>query len=321
MSITEKLVHLRYTNLVNTDEIGLFWEGKNFRLIFQDPSFECGKAYLIKGLEDISIPVNLLLWLSVYIGEDAVDPNRNKDTRFNHTRGSFTINPSDLTNFLSAAKRMESRKWPKWRLELSTNALIYYSVAVRAGIDMMPLSMGFFGLSLECIGNVRYGKRDKHYTLGEKIFKQYLTVRLAKAKRDPTKKDSIKKFEKSIHSDIELINQLRNAFYGHSLLHIEKDRKTLVKSLQDWSIRNGHSEQFAKISFISSRLRDQVGINSHSLYKVGLRVNRIFLFLYLGIYSKVPIATHDFSSVGNMSAPFVGEFDGMRFEFRKSDSP
>jgi hypothetical protein len=315
LPINEKLVHLRYTKLSNTDDINFAWDGDVFTLVFRHPSFDDGKAYLIKGPENKAIPTNLLLWLSVYVGEDAVDPHSEKDTRFNHERGSFEIAAGRLATVLSAAKRMEGRRWPKWRVELARNAIIYYSVAVRSGFSMMPLNIGFFGLSLECLGNVRHGKRDKHYTLGDRYFKQYITSRLARNKKNPAKRDQVKKFEKAFNADIELINQLRNDFYGHSLLHLVKDRKALVSTLRDWAVRNGHSEQFAAKSFDTKRLRDQVVTHGHALYKVGLRVSRIFIFLALGIHKNIPFAEYDFRSIGDMSRPISGEYKGIRFEF------
>ncbi|TXN78990.1 hypothetical protein FV234_21885 [Methylobacterium sp. WL8] len=315
LTIHEKLVHLRYTNLTNTQQIQILWEGSLFEILFSGANFETGKACLLRGPANALIPANLLLWLSVYVGEDAVDPFRSKDTRFNHERGSFQIQTKTLEKFLRAAKRMEERRWPQWRLELSRNALMYYSVAVRSGFNMMPLNIGFFGLSLECLGNVRHGKRNKHYTLGDQHFNRYLTARLARDKRDPLKKADVKRFEKKFHADVDLIHQLRNAFYGHSLLHLAADRKKLVLALRDWAVRNGHSEKFANISFTPGRLRDQVVTNSHALYKVGLRVNRIFLFLALGIHRDIPFAEYDFSTLADMSRPVVGEFKGIRFEF------
>ncbi|MBL6458827.1 hypothetical protein JMJ55_26195 [Belnapia sp. T6] len=311
----EKLIHLRYTTLSNVSSIDFTWQGSDFQLVFEDSSIETGKSYLIKGPVTTFIPTELLLWLSVFVGEDAVDPHREKDTRLNRERGSFKISQKQLATFLFAAERMEQRKWPRWRRELFRNALIYYSVGVRSGVDMMPLNIGFFGLSLECIGNVRHGTRDKHYTLGDKRFKDYLTTRLARAKRDPAKRLMIKDFEKKFNADIDLINQMRNAFYGHSLLHLKDDRKRLLYSLRQWMTRGGHTCDFVNISFTLERLRDQVVTHSPALYKVGLRVNRIFLFLSLGIHKSIPFAEYDFQTVGDTSTPFVGEFRGMRVRF------
>jgi hypothetical protein len=317
MTLKVKLFHLHHTNLQNRTAISLRWDGDNYKLVFNGPGFETGKAVRIRIITKrrmASISSDFLLWLSVYIGEDALSPYQEKDTRFNHERGIFQINPVYLQTFLQAAKRFDGRKWPKWRKELARNALIYYSAALRSGIPFMPLTMGFFGLSLECLGNVRYGKRDKHHMLGARYFKGYLTVRLARHKRHPTTKNQVRAFETNFDKDIDLINQVRNAFYGHSLLHLPEHRKQLLESLRAWGLRNRLSERHVKMSFTEDRLRDVMSSQAHALFKVGLRTNRIFLFLALGIHKNIPFGEYDFRIIGDPKMPVIGEYKGLRFK-------
>src|SRR4051812_47611012 len=228
IGINRKIIHLRYCRLVSeADTLRLDFESAQYRLVLADPSFAAQKGYVLERADGQAISTNLLLWLSLYIGEDAIDPFQEIDTRFNWHRGDFHLDGPHLQAFLNAAHRTRKRKWPKWRLELLESALTYSSAAIRSGLPQMPLSLGLFALALECLGNVRYGKRDRHFTFGDNKFLNLLTARLVKPKQDPTKKDQVRAFERRLKADIDLLNALRNAFYGHSLLHLTSDRRRL----------------------------------------------------------------------------------------------
>lgn len=320
--IDKKIVHLRYCRLVSEfDAITLQFEGAEYRLVFADARFAAQKGYLLERVDGQAISTNLLLWLSLYIGEDAIDPFREIDTRFNWHRGDFRIEGLHLQGFLDAAHRMQKRKWPKWRLELLESALTYSSAAIRSGLPQMPLSLGLFALSLECLGNVRHGKRDKHFTFGDNKFLNLLTTRLVKLKQDPAKKDQVRAFERRLKADIDLLNALRNAFYGHSLLHLTSDRRRLALQLQKWMLRYGHHRKFAKLSIKVSRLREDVVRESPALYKLGLRLNRLFIFLVLGIHRRVPFATHDFQYLGDHRDNELSEHRGIKMRFSILTAP
>jgi hypothetical protein len=308
-----KIIHLRYCRIVPAaDPVAVRSEGIDYRLHFVG-QFATGKGYSIERMDGKPIASDLFLWLSIYTGEDALDPFQEVDTRFNWHRGDLSIDAKGLQTFLDAAERAKKRKWPMWQRELFDNALIYFSAAVRSGVNMMPLNLGLFALSLECLGNVKYGKRDKHFTFGDKHFKNLLTKRLAPLKRrDPGRKNDIRAFEKSLERDIEFLNHLRNAFYGHSLLHLKKDRNFLVKQMREWMIRSGHSKKFARLSVQLKRLQKDVVRDSFPLYKLGLRLNRLFIFLAFGFTTSIPFATHDWRFLGDQRNDEPSEFRGLR---------
>jgi len=317
-----KTVHLRYCRVVPEDEsFCVNFAGGEYNLSFKGEDFTTGKGFTISRIDSPLIDTDFLLWLSVYLGEDTIAPFQEVDTRFVWQRGDFAVKRQELSKFFSVAERVKQRKWPKWKQNLFENALLYFSAAIRSGINSMPINLGLFALSMECLGNVRYGKRDKHWTFGDRQFMAYLTVRLAKLKTDEMKKPQIKEFEKRLRLDIDLLNHLRNAFYGHSLLHLKEDQQKLLTHLRQWSVRSGHSKKFAAQTFKIARLKNDVVRESFGLYKLGLRLNRLFLFLAVGLSAKVPFASHDFHILGDLRDNEESEFRGVKSSFRFSVRP
>jgi hypothetical protein len=311
-----KVIHLRYCRVVAAAEtMVVCFESVDYKLFFIDPRFVRTKGFVVSRADEGFISPDFLLWLSLYVGEDAIDPFKEVDTRFVDQRGDFFMEQEPLQRFLAAAERAKHRKWPQWKRELFDNGLTYFSVAVRAGVPMMPLNLGFFALSLECLGNVRYGRRDKHFGLGDQHFLGALTVRLAKPKKDPAKAQRVRDFEKRMKADVQLLLRLRNAFYGHSLLHLRKDRNKLVAELREWARRYGYNRKFAEISFRSRDLKRGIVHKAFALYKLGLRLNRLFLFFALGFSRTVPFATHDFQILADQRNDEESEFRGMRWKF------
>jgi hypothetical protein len=321
-NFSEKVVHLRYCRIVAAGEtVAVHFEGVEYTLSFVDTRFVLQKGFTVGRASEGFISPDFLLWLSLYIGEDAIDPFQEVDTRFVDQRGDFRIDQKSLQRFLTAAERAKHRRWPHWKRELFDNALIYFSTAVRSGVKMMPLNLGFFALSLECLGNVRYGKRDKHFTFGDQHFLGTLTARLAKLKADPAKKVGVKTFEKRLKADVRLLMHLRNAFYGHSLLHLKKDRSRLVTELREWAMRYGYQRKVANVSFKSDDLKKGIVSKAFALYKLGLRLNRLFLFFALGFSRNVPFATHDFHILADHRDDEESEFRGMRWKFNFNQVP
>jgi hypothetical protein len=321
-NFSEKVVHLRYCRIVAASEtMTVSFESVEYTLSFVDTRFVAQKGLTVGRASEGFISPDFLLWLSLYIGEDAIDPFQEVDTRFVNTRGDFRIDQISLQRFLAAAERAKHRQWPRWKRELFDNALIYFSAAIRSGVNMMPLNLGFYALSLECLGNVRYGKRDKHFTFGDQHFLGTLTDRLAKLKADPVKKPGIKAFEKCLKADVQLLMRLRNAFYGHSLLHLKEDRSRLVTELRNWAMRYGYERRFANVSFTSNDLRKGIVNQAFALYKLGLRLNRLFLFFALGFSRNVPFATHDFHILADHRDDEESEFRGMCWKFNFSQVP
>lgn len=163
----------------------------------------------------------------------------------------------------------------------------------------MPVTSGLFALSLECLGNFDYGRRDKYFTFGEKKFLSRFRQSLAAGKRDPARREQTRRFEKFVIQDVELLHDLRNAFYGHSLMHLQKDRVKLAESLRRWYIREGFSSSFAQRSFPVARLENSLTSEFWPLYKIGLRTSRLFLGLAYRCTS-MPFASHDFAILGDL---------------------
>ena len=258
------------------------------------------------------VDINLFLWLSVYFGEDFIDPFQEEDTRFSINRGNFEFNGEFLLTFLKAVEKMPPKSFPKWKQQLFEKAITYFSVAVRSGINMMPLTIGFFAMSLECIGNIRHSKRDKHYTLGDKRFLELMKTRLKRYKLNQSYKESAKTFQRLVVQDVDLVHKIRNAYYGHSMLHLKKDRHQLTDVLRAWYLRSGHDKKFTNLSFRVSRIDDDITREAHGLYKVGLRTSRLFIFMLLGFTKSIPFASHDFLAIGDMRKGEASKYRNMR---------
>ena len=253
-----------------------------------------------------------MLWLSVYFGEDFIEPFPEEDTRFSYNRGDFKLDTDNLSKFLKTTERLPPKSFPKWKKQLFDKAITYYSVAIRSGINMMPLTLGFFAMSLECIGNIRHGKRDKHFTLGDKRFLELMNTRLKRYKLNQKYKETAKTFQKLVIKDVELVHKIRNAYYGHSMLHLQKDRSQITEVLRAWYLRSGHDKKFTNISFRANRIDNDIAREAHGLYKVGLRTSRLFIFMLLGFTKTIPFATHDYLAIGDMRKGETSKYRNMQ---------
>ena len=105
-NFSEKVVHLRYCRIVAADEtMTVRFEGVEYTLSFVDARFVPQKGFVVgRASQDVITP-DFLLWLSLYIGEDAIDPFQEVDTRFVNTRGDFRIDQKSLQQFFAAAER------------------------------------------------------------------------------------------------------------------------------------------------------------------------------------------------------------------------
>ena len=297
----QRVIHFKQCTVTSDEEYFEFtYLGTGYKLGFHSEHFDNKKGATLEYNNSGHIDTKLLLWLSVYFGEDFVDPRQKADSRFVDNRGDFELSTSDLARFLRTTENMPPKSYPKWKRQLLDNAITYYSAAIRSGLNLMPLTIGLFGMSLECIGNLYYGKRDKHFSLGNKKFRELLNTRQKRYKQSATYRQKAKELQKFVDQDIELIHAIRNAYYGHSLLHLQKDRENLVQNLRNWYLRYGHSKKFTNLSFRVSRVDNDVAREAHGLYKVGLRTARLFIFMLLGFSSSIPFASHDFRSIGDM---------------------
>lgn len=295
MSLFSNFVHFKYCRVVCTEtDLLISFKGKKYSLSFVSKNFDTGKGAIVTNLSSRFVDSDVLLWLSVYFGEDFVDPDQGVDTRYSNNRGDFNLDVKNLNVFLKTAEKMPSKSYPLWKKRLFDNVVTYYSVALRSGVNMMPLTMGFFGMSMECVGNLLGGKRDKYYTLGTYKFNGLINARFKRYKKIPKHAGQIKAWQKVINGDNSLVHALRNAYYGHSLLHLDKDRKEVTDSLRDWLVRAGYSKKVAAQCFKSKRVDDAIQIYAAPLYKVGLRSSRILIFMLLGFTTSIPFAKYDY---------------------------
>lgn len=301
-----QICHFRYCRVVSPVESHPFtFKGEAHRLRFVAPEFETRYGISVERLSASSyIDSQLLLWLLVYFGEDTLEPFQEIDTSLIWERGDFQFDPHQFDRFIVACGRVPRASTPLWRTRLFERAILYLSMAVRTGVPLTPVNLGFFGMCLECIGNVHHGRRDRYFTLGDKRFLGVLHGRLARYKRLDQSRASAKRFQKVIIEDVELLHELRNAFYGHSLLHLGRDRARLAKVLRRWYGRQLKSKRFVELSFRVKNLEAGVVNAGPALYKVGLRLCRIFIWMMLGFSKPPPFASHDFSVIGDLR---VGE--------------
>ncbi len=300
----DQVCQLRYCRVVSAlDTFPFTYRGAAYELRFTSPLFERGRGFVVHRVSDElvdHVDSGLLLWLLVYFGEDTLSPSQEVDTRLIYIRGDFTFAPQFFQRFLRACERFPGKSLPKWRRALFDRALTYFNAAVRGGLNYMPVNLGFFGMCLECIGNFHHGKRDAYFTLGNMRFLQVMRGRLRRYKEQPSYREATKRFERRMIQDVQLLHELRNAFYGHSLLHKTEDRRRLAGALRSWFQREVRSQSLTRISFPVSGLEAAVGREAPALYKLGLRACRTFLLMLLGFTRSLPFATHDFSVIGDL---------------------
>lgn len=298
----EHIVHLKYTSILSDkNTIPFLWQGNNYELHFEQtsPNPSCELKVLRQQYD--AVDVNLLSWLSLYFGEDVLNPYQRPDKRFVFSRGDLVFKKDTFKKFINVAQTLPHKSYPKWRQEILKRALSYYLMAIRAGVNFMPVNLGLFALSIECLSNVYYGKRDKYFNLGTSKYGDLIAKKFERYKKNSKYKESFRNFEKKLTKDLELLKLFRNYYYGHSLTHQEKERKSLMIALRLWYERNGHDKKFSKLSFDDKRLNHDIAREAHALYKVGLRLNRLIFFYYLGLIRNLPFGDYDFITIGKPS--------------------
>lgn len=312
MAIGNNTIHFKHCKLIAASKKLTFkYNGTMYELELVSENFDAGKGVILRNLSNEMINTQLLIWLSVYIGEDFIELNQKIDTRHSNNRGEFKLVVSDLENFLRATERASSRSYPKWKKRLFEHTINYYCVALRSGVEMMPLTMGFFGMSMECVGNLVYGKNDNYFTLGKFSFNKMINTRFSRYKKSATHRADIKRWQSYINSDTKLVHVLRNAYYGHSLMHLKKDRTEVVSELRNWLVRAGHTKKDAAWWIKLDRLETDIQMQAAPLYKVGLRSSRLLIFMLLGFSTSIPFAEFDYLSMMPFPKGEPIHFDGM----------
>jgi hypothetical protein len=289
-----KDVHFRYSTVVSSvPEIPLAWRGGNYNLIFDGVHLSENRSLRIASEAFESTGSQLLTWLSIYFGEDFLNPNQSPDYRRCSLRGRLYLNSENLKQFLKQAEKIPFKSYPIWRSELLYLAFRYYLIAIGSGINYMPVTLGLFAVSIEALVNAHGGRRNEYKTLGSKPFQQLFEARLARYKGTPHESWA-KEIRQRVEGDLALLVAVRNYTYGHSLIHNPKNRDRLCKELRDWYRRNGLPSKFIEGSFPKRKLRISLAAgNALGLYKVGLFLNRLFIFWYLGYVVSIPFAEKD----------------------------
>jgi len=288
-------IHLRHSTIVSSEQtIPLVWRGLNYKLRFGAAELSENKSLKLVAAKDLEPDQNqLLTWLSIYFGENFLRPEQNSDYRFSSLRGRIHLDGNHLKRFLRQAEKVPFKSHPVWKNELLDLAFSYYLAALRSGLNLMPITLGLFGVSIEALINAYTGRRDDYRTLGRKPYQKLIETRLGRFKG--TRHEVwAKEFQQRVESDLELITAARNYTYGHSLIHTPKNRDRLCKELRAWYQRNGLPSEFGKASFPKRKLRISLSAgNALGLYKVGLFLNRLLIFWYLGYVVSVPFAEKD----------------------------
>lgn len=319
MPIHQKIVHFHHCIAESeSQEITFTFLDQSYSLSLSHPDFDQGKVVVIENLLKHPIETSLLVWLSIYFGEDFINPSQQEDTRNSHNRGVFKFDAPALDRFLKAGARCEKRSYPIWKKRLLDNAINYYCVGVRGGISMMPLTIGFFGMSMECLGNFVSGTPKKYFKLGNFAFNKLVNTRFSRLKKSEKHRENIKKWQSFISSDSKLILAFRNACYGHSLLHLKEDRLALVRELKSWLHRSGYDDKQADFWIKPDRLEFDIQMLAPPIYKVGLRNCRILLFMLLGYSTGIPFAKYDYDSMTLIPDGTTLKFDGMSITMSKS---
>lgn len=317
------IIHLKHCYIDDPDSIwSVSYDGVEYELNFKHEGFDAGKVITISAGGHHIDNVEFLAWLSVFFGEDCIEPFQKEDTRQSFNRGKFEAEQNQLQSFLDAASHNERNPKNDWEKALFKETVRYYLVGLRNGLSMMPLTIGFFGLSMECVGNLVSDQNGKYHMLGSFAFKRLIKHRFEPYKRDPQNehRDGFKAWEKIIVADSELVHAIRNAVYGHSFLHIPKERKALVGHLHKWLGRAGAPEEDQKFWFREDRLELDLQTRAAGLYKVGLRSSRLLIFLYLGIVEFIPFAEYDYKPFGEPVRNRTMKFNDMQVTISSSVS-
>ncbi len=288
-------IYLRHSIIVSkTSVIPLTWRGLSYELVFDAAdSAESKSLRLRTGRSFETGQSQLLTWLSIYFGENFLRSEQTSGYRLYSLRGRLFLDDEHLRHFLQRAEKVPFKSHPLWRNELLDLAFSYYVSALTCGLNLMPVTLGLFGVSIEALINAYNGKRDDYKTLGKKPYQQLIEARLGRYK-GTCHETWAKEFQQRVENDLELLAAVRNYTYGHSLIHTAKSRERLSKQLQSWYQRNGLSSEFSKASFPKRKLR--IGLSTGralGLYKVGLFLNRLLIFWYLGHVMSIPFAEKD----------------------------
>ncbi len=306
------IIHLKHCYIDNPQAIwNVSYYGVDYELKFTHETFDEGKIIIIRSEIGFIDSNTFLSWLSVFFGEDCTDPFQRQDTRSSFNRGKLQASQKLLQDFLNAAFLKEENIPTDRDKILFRQTMNYYLAGLRSGISMMPLTIGFFGLSMECVGNLVSDQNSEYHTLGSFAFEKLINKSFEPFKKDREHGKNYRTWQKYIKIDSKLVHFIRNAVYGHSLLHIPDERQKLVKNLHQWLKMAGASDKDAEFWFKAERLEIDFQTHAPGLYKIGLRSARLLIFLYLGIIDSIPFTEHDYHPFGEFPKNQTMKFNGM----------
>src|SRR5438552_53072 len=180
--ICTRPIHLRYCSILPAEPvISLKWRGSNYELDFSATNRPERVSFMLNCPSEChSNEGQLVRWLSIFFGEDISNPRQIEDSRFCFVRGRMHVDGESLRRFLNRAERVPFKSYPKWRKELLDHSLNYYIAAVGAGLNLMPVTLGLFAVSIEGLGNAYRGDRKNYRTLGQKPCSEIISSRLGR---------------------------------------------------------------------------------------------------------------------------------------------
>lgn len=269
----------------------------NYILNFEDDKIEKSHGFILKNIDNNKIDDYLLRCLMIYFGENIIK-NDEIDTFYSFTRGTFTFKEKQFIKIIHKLENFPYPSYPLWKKRLIFQAIRYYELGVTNGINLMPINIGFFALSIECIANAYYGKTDKYYELGNNYINNLILTRLKKYKINNKYRVSAKKLEKRLQIEVDILRELRNFYYAHSFSHIKKERIQIANKLKKWAIQYGLNPLLANAFFKENNFEWGLHMQKHNLYNLGLRINRMMIFFLIGFTNSIPFASHDFNLNG-----------------------
>lgn len=109
-------MHFKHCRVVCSEtDLLISFKGQKYSLLLASKNFDTGKGAVVTNLSSRFVDSDVLLWLSVYFGEDFVDPDQSVDTRYSNNRGDFNLDVKNLKVFLKAAEKMPSKSYPLWK--------------------------------------------------------------------------------------------------------------------------------------------------------------------------------------------------------------
>ncbi|HBK4691823.1 TPA: hypothetical protein LLS49_004967, partial [Serratia marcescens] len=295
---------------INTNGLNLIdfvFKGRVYLIDFNDDRVEKGYGYCVKSIDGNHVEWILLQWLTLYFGESADDPYAVRNNTYFLERGYQVFDKKVFLKFMVKVSKFPFSSYPEWRNELLRKSLAMYCVGVRLSVDYMPITVGCFALSIEGLSNAYLNDRHKYKMLGSKPYKKLINKRLMRLKRSKKNGEEARRFSKYIEQEIDVITEIRNAYYGHTLMHSTKERNKLISVMDTWAVKHGWDRKNSKRKAYRSSMAEKNlgGVHSGPICKLSMNTNRLLFFFYFNLIRDLPFTEHDFTLFGANSNEYT----------------